>query len=224
MAAACHEQYPQAMTLFGLENLTSVLELASLGLSDHEIVERVAAHSGPLDPSDASALNVAFAVSGVDFQDAGYMFHVMEANLQGALEESKSFNQWIRSAIPAKKVVFRGEGTSDVMLFHALLLSNQETGFVRKPTKDSVWSDFTYAHGPDKELRICAQKPDLENFSKEQRQGVLEKKFDFDLEVMKVKELYESTADVSWFVVSDNDLRASSTATGGTLQSRDKKL
>ena len=220
IVAACQELYPKSVDLFGLENLPSVLELASLGLSDREIVDHADPDSTPLDASASSALNVAFAVSGVDFADARYMFHVIQANLQGVLEESKCFNDWIKSPLPAKKVVCRGEGTDDVMLFHALLLSSRDTGFIRKPTKDSVWSDFTFTHGGDKELKLCAQKL-RSKIAEDERHGVQEKRFDFDIEVLKVQQLY---ADVTWFLVSDNDLKSSSISTGGTLQSKDGKV
>jgi hypothetical protein len=106
------------------------------------------------------------------------------------------------------------------MLFHALLLSNRDTGFVRKPTKDSIWSDFTFTHGGDKELRLCAQKL-RSGIAEDERFGVQEKCFDFDIEVVKVQQLY---ADVTWFLLSDNDLKSSSISTGGTLLSKDGKV
>ena len=42
LATAIQELYPDSITLFGLKNWKSVLELAALGLSDHEIVEHAA--------------------------------------------------------------------------------------------------------------------------------------------------------------------------------------
>jgi hypothetical protein len=139
------------------------------------------------------------------------------------LEDSKGFTDWIKSPLPAKKVVCRGEGTDDVMLFHSLLSSSHDTGFVRKLTKDSVWSDFTFTHVGDKELRLCAQKL-RSKIPEDERHGVQEKRFDFDLEVVKVQQLYESKADVTWLFVSDNDLKSSSISTGGTLRSKDGKV
>jgi hypothetical protein len=220
IVTACQEQYPKSIDLFGLENLQSVLKLASLGVSDREIVEHVAPDSVALDLSASSALNVAFAVSAVDFADARYMYHFIQANLQGVLEDSKCFNDWIKSPFPTKEVVCRGEGTGDIMLFHALLLSSRDTGFVRKPTKDSIWSDFTFTHGNDKELRLCAEKL-RSGIAEDERLGVQEKCFDFDIEVVKVQQLY---ADVTWFLLSDNDLKSSSISTGGTLRSIDGKV
>jgi hypothetical protein len=223
IVTACQEQYPKSIDLFGLENLQSVLKLASLGVSDREIVEHAAPDSVLLDSCAPSALNVAFAVSGVDFADARYMFHVIQANLQGVLEDSKRFNDWIKSPLPKNKVVCRGEGTGDIMLFHALLLSSRDTGFVRKPTKDSIWSDFTFAHSGGKELRLCAEKL-RSGIPEDERHGVQEKRFDFGIEVEKVQQLYESKADVTWLFVSDNDLKSSSISTGGTLRSKDGKV
>jgi GTPase SAR1 family protein len=221
LATAIQELYPDSITLFGLKNWKSVLELAVLGLSDHEIVEHAAIDSELPDSNASSALDVAFASSGVDFKDARYMNLVVEANLHGVLQDSKCFNDWIKGPVPENKVVCRVEGTDDVMLFHALLMSSRATGFVRKPTRDSIWSDFTYAHDGNKELRLCAQKLDIKNIQEHDRQGVLENPFDIDLEVVNVCLLSESKANMTWLFVSDNDLKASSTSTGGTLRCKD---
>jgi hypothetical protein len=221
LATAIQELYPDSITLFGLKNWKSVLELAALGLSDREIVEHAAIDSELPDLKASSALDVALASSGVEFKDARYMYLVVEANLHGVLQDNKCFNDWIKSPVPENKVVCSVEGTDDVMLFHALLMSSRETGFVRKPTRDSLWSDFTYAHGGNKELRLCAQKLDIKHIKEHDRQGVLENPFDIDLEVVNVSLLSESKANMTWLFVSDNDLKASSTSTGGTLRCKD---
>ena len=133
----------------------------------------------------------------------------------------------VRSPNPAKKIVLRVEGTDDVMLLHTLL-SNPETGFARK-TGDPVWSNFTYIRGRDQELRLCAEKVSHDDKrAEEERQGVLEKAIPFDLAAMKigVDVVYKSRSNtnLTWVGISDNDLKASSIASRGTLSSDDNKV
>ena len=161
-----HELYPHSIAIFGAENMQSVQQLASLGLSDYEIDQHIGGHSVPQasNGSATTAVDVAFDVSGVDLTDAREKLRMIESNFQGVLyRDSKAFNEWIRSPVPPKKVVCRVEGTDDVMLLH-VLLSKCQNGFVRNAVKDSMWSDFTYAHAAGKELRLCAEKLSLEHF------------------------------------------------------------
>jgi len=221
------EVYPQSTAIFGLENLNSVLQLASFGLSDNEIVQFVGDYSGPAVSDGASAADVAVSASKVDLKHARYMLRVIQANFQGALQNSEHFNEWIRSPNPPKKVVLRVEGTDDVMLLHALL-SNPETGFARK-SGDPVWSNFTYIRDRDQELRLCAEKVSHDDKrAEEERQGVLEKPIPFDLSAMKigVDVVYKSktNTNLTWIGISDNDLKASSIASRGTLRSDDNKV
>jgi hypothetical protein len=64
--------------------------------------------------------------------------------------------------------------------------------------------------------------------AEEERQGFLEKPIPFDLSAMKigVDVFYKSktNTNLTWIGISDNDLKASSIATRGTLSSEDDKV
>jgi len=223
LTSIAQELYPQSMAIFGPQNMASVLQLASFGLSDDDIVQRVSRHSAAAESSRASAIDVAVAASGVDFTEARRQLLKIRANYQGT-GDSKDFDEWIKSALPRNKLVCRVEGTDDVMLFHTLLSKRE---FTRKEPKDCAWSDFTYAYGgnQDNELRMCPEKLNLDRDPEDGRQGVLEKPVPFDVKEMHVlTRFYASKAVVSWFAISDNDLKASSIETQGTLRSKDRKV
>ena len=216
------ELYPQSISLFSIE---AVFKLASYGLSDYEILRQLG------DPCQSTnqlmgeaAAHVAVASSGVDFKDARDKLRIIRSNFQGVLQNSQDFNDWIRSPLSSKKVVCRVEGTDDVMFLH-VLLSFCESGFEKKASKDSVWSDFTYTLPGNKELRLCAEKliAAMQDTATNGPQGVLEQQFSLDLDTIQAGvQLFASKTDLTWFGISDNDLKVSSIQTLGTISKNQK--